>query len=923
MLPQAAAWLAGGWAGRGPLDLAGMLALVPTRQSGRRLREALAELAAVHGGAVFPPRVLTPDALLTAKVNEPGVASRLESLLVWAELLRTIEMEGFRQVFPVDPPARNFSWALRLGEQLVKLQQTLAENGLRLADVPKRAGEEFAESLRWEQIAELEARHAAILESRQLRDPFAARIRLLERADGRWDEFSRLVLLGVPDPQPLALDILRAIAQTRGLPIDILIHAPPEEGDAFDEWGRPIAETWASRELHFTEFDRQVHLCAAPADQAARVAELARGYAEREGMLGIGLADSEVGPLLENELKRVGLQVFNPEGRPLRDEALYSLLACLATLESDTSFATVEALARCPDFFAFLRRRGGGAFSVARWLAGLDELRARHLPADLAAARHHAPGLRQYPEVAEGLAAVAELRVLLQTGSFAAGATAALQAIYGGANFELSNTADERRQATAAAWMEVVRECMAADSDDRRLTTADWWQVALRLFGDRRRTEEKPAGAVELQGWLELLWEDAPHLVVVGMNDGRVPEAVVEDAFLPEGLRRQLGLKNNAARLARDAYLVQAAEMCRRRAGRFDLLLGKTSAAGDPLRPSRLLLRCADAELPQRVGFLFRSRAPVAASETTWRRAWKLVPRMVPPPERVAVTGLRSYLQCPFRFYLRNVLGMQGIDPLKSELDAFDFGTLCHSALEQIGRDPLLRDCTDAAELRRALLGHLDRAVRARYGDRLALPLVIQVESARQRLGQLAELQAAERAAGWETIEVERPFEVELSGLIVRGRIDRIDRNVHSGAIRVLDYKTSDKPVTPAEAHLRPLRPVDQVAEWARFEGGTKPQVWVDLQLPLYLRALAEEFSTRPACGYFNLPKATGETRAAWWDEYTPELHASANRCAEGACAAIRAGVFWPPNDALKAERDECAALFHHGVLESVEWDRR
>src|SRR5690606_26051835 len=99
--------------------------------------------------------------------------------------------------------------------------------------------------------------------------------------------------------------------------------------------------------------------------------------------------------------------------------------------------------------------------------------------------------------------------------------------------------------------------------------------VALRLYGEGVRYEDKRAGAVELLGWLELLWEDAPHLVVAGFNDGRVPEAVVGDPFLPESLRGRLGLKTNAERFARDAYVLQAIAQCRATGGRLDLLLGK------------------------------------------------------------------------------------------------------------------------------------------------------------------------------------------------------------------------------------------------------------------------------------------------------------------------------------------------------------
>jgi ATP-dependent helicase/nuclease subunit B len=266
---------------------------------------------------------------------------------------------------------------------------------------------------------------------------------------------------------------------------------------------------------------------------------------------------------------------------------------------------------------------------------------------------------------------------------------------------------------------------------------------------------------------------------------------------------------------------------------------------------------------------------------------------------------------------------MEGVDPRKSELDALDFGTLCHGALEQIALDPVLRDSIDPDEIRSALIQHLDRTVVARYGPVQVLPLIIQIESARQRLAKLAELQAREREAGWEIVHVERPFEVEIAGLVVRGKIDRIDRHADTGAIRVIDYKTSDTPVTPPAAHFRALRPGEDVPEWARVMVDERERAWSDLQLPLYLRALQGEYPGSMQCGYFNLPKAAGETTLALWDDYTRDLHESAMRCADGACAAIRRGEFWPPNETLRAEWDECAALFHHGVEASMVWPAR
>jgi ATP-dependent helicase/nuclease subunit B len=931
LLPQIVTWLAADWDGTGALDLSRLLAVVPTRQAGRRLREALAVHSAAAGRAVFPPRVITPDALVASAI-ESNPAGRLSSILAWSAVLVGLDLENFREVFPVDPPARNFSWSLRLAQQLLSLQAALAESGWRIADVPRlvrqNGDESFPETERWRQLAELEGQYDAELSAAGLCDAQAAKIGAAE-APSIPKGVERIVVLATPDPWPIAVAGLAALA--RHFPVDVAIFAPAAESGAFDEWGRPIVPIWSARPLELPAFAQHVHLNSDPAAQAEMISGWALDYRDPVGILAIGAADSETVRPLEMALDRAGFAVFNPEGRPRRDGELYLLLAALADLATDPTFTAIEALGRCPDFIAFARVRCGSSFSPARWLGGWDELRTRHLPGDLAAAQEQAPRMSGYPEVTMVLSLMTDLRSIMSTGSFSAGAAAVLAELFSARRLYLDQESDRAWEESAAAWMAVLRECVAAE--EAGLARADWWDLALRLFGDTRRTEEKAVGAMELQGWLELLWEDAPHLAIAGFNDGRVPEAVAGDPFLPDSLRRRLNLKTNDARLARDAYLLQALAQSRAATGRLDLLFGKVSAAGDPLRPSRLLFQCPDEQLAARVTRLFR---PVDAPKThfAWTRAWRLTPpsigpqtvagstgeRRVAAPTRVGVTALRAWLACPFRFYLRHVLEMESVDPAKNEMDPADFGTLCHAALEAMGREPALCDCCEPEPLREFLLGELDRQARRRFGPELPLPLVIQLDSARQRLRRVAEIQAAERAAGWRIEFVERKIQVTIAGLEVIAKIDRIDRHVKTGAVRVLDYKTADTPVNPASAHLRPQRVGETARDWAVFDLGSKSWVWSDLQLPLYRRALAAEFPDIAACGYFNLPKAIGDSGLSWWEPYPEELQMAALVCAEGVCGAIRAGDFWPPNEQIRSEFDPFAALFHRGVAPSIAW---
>ena len=909
LLGQAVDYLAGTWSGDGPLDLSHLLVLVSTRHSARRLREALAGHASQKGSAVFPPLVQLPEALLQAR-DEP-VASPLQSQLAWAETFQSVDLAEFRHVFPIDPPERSLTWALRLAQEFFGLQRTLAEAGVRLCDVARMKGDALPETDRWTEIAQLEQRHDARLQQLGLRPAPESRI---DRAKSPVlpPGITRVVLLAVIDPQPLAVSALEVLAQE--VPIDVVVFAPPEEATHFDHWGRPVADAWHGRSLDLGHFEERVHLCVDPPDQARRIAAAVGEYGKPEGVVGLGVADAEVLTPLERALTDRQVAVFNPEGRSRQGDQLEQLLAALGRLAHDESFANVESLARCPDFLVFLRENQDAGFSPSGFLSRLDELRASRLPPTLTRARQCVPA-------DPALAAIVALRQELVAGTFPQNAVAALLKIFANRRFDGSVPADAALADASEAWMAVVAEITTASAGFGGLSNADWWDVALRLYAETKYYDEKPAGAVELQGWLELPWEDAPHLIIAGVNEGRVPESVSGDPFLPESLRQRLGLKTNAARFARDAYLLQALSQSRSGEGRLDVFLGKTSMAGDPVRPSRLLFQCPDESLADRVDFLFRPAEQTRAAPA-WRRAWKLAPLRVSPPARVAVTGFRQWLECPLRFYFSRVLRMEAVDPAKSEMDVLDFGTLCHAALEAMGHEPALRDCVDGPVLREFLHGKLDLAVNRKYGDELTLPLLVQVETARQRLSRAAEIQAGVRAEGWILTEVEVPFEIEIAGLRVVGKIDRIDRHETSGDWRVVDYKTSDQAVDPAEAHWRGVRRNEEDArEFARFILNGRELVWKDLQLPLYRHAVrARAGAANLHSGYFNLPKATGAGSLRIWDDYTNELDDIAQRCMDGVAKAIREGDFWPPNERVRAETDAFAALFHHGVADSIDW---
>ncbi|MBE7537288.1 MAG: PD-(D/E)XK nuclease family protein [Opitutaceae bacterium] len=927
-LPRSAAeWFARDWTGRGPLDLGDWLVVVPTRQSGRRLREALAMLAAEAGQAAFPPKVVLPEFFLSTGEGRERVASRAQHLLAWIEALRKVKLEDVRAVFPVDPASRSFTWARELGAQLMKLQRLLLEGGLTIASVSpamRAGGAAFSEDERWTQLAGLTREVERILRRSGLEDPILATLEQ-SKVSGLPEGIERIAVIATPDPIPLAASVLARHAER--IPVSVLIHGPLDEPvDAlFDAWGRPLPEAWCRRRLDWPDFKERVHLCADPREQAEQVAGLAGRAPDARELLGIGVADTSVLPALEQSLKRAGFVAYNPSGHPWRNEGFHALLSVLADFARSDSWDAVRGLVRCPDVLEWLRTAAGPRGSAARLLSETDAIGEAHLPPTLSEAiRHASPGegeadaAGRFSTARDALARLAGLRSVLVAGSFPGNAVTALQQIFAGRRIEAGSLLFE----SIEAWTETLREAAAAleSMPSGRIGLNEAWELCLSLHGERVRFPERNADALELSGWLELLWEDAPHLVIAGMNDGCVPESVVGDAFLPEAARRRIGLTNNAMRFARDAYMLQSVAASRAGgAGRLDLLVGKTAATGDPLKPSRLLLQCRDGELPDRVGWLFRNVEAGQAS-VPWTRAWRLRPKPAAPPERVSVTALRDWLACPFRFHLRHALGLRRVELDKAELDARDFGNLIHATLQHLA-DPEARRLDPRKDLPGFLLDHFEREASRRYGDLRTLPLLAQFQSARQRILKAAAIEADERDLGWRTERVEWKFDIDVRGIRIRGVIDRVDLNEKTpGRVRVVDYKTSDRAVPPQVAHLRTSRRGDDARDaWQRVLVGGKEHVWTDLQLPVYRLVLEKEFGSGVECGYFNLPKAIADSKVALWEDLDAGLQRSANACLEGVSAAIAAGRFWPPVEIPRPEDDDWAELFHRGAVESID----
>jgi len=461
---------------------------------------------------------------------------------------------------------------------------------------------------------------------------------------------------------------------------------------------------------------------------------------------------------------------------------------------------------------------------------------------------------------------------------------------------------------------DAIRDALAAQRDipvelAPSVSAAEALRLLLQALSGQTVPPRADHTAVELLGWLELPLDDAPALIVSGFNDGLVPASRNSDLFLPNELRRQLGLEDNNRIYARDAYALSAIAASRKS---LKLIAGRRSADNDPLIPSRLLFACEPRELAERtlefLGGTSKSRPHIelVGSLTAGRKQSVFAPPQPIEPldelKSMKVTEFKDYLACPYRYYLRHRLKLEGIDDGGNELGGGEFGSLLHEVLKAFGEsDAATLDVAD--KIKHALSDLLDDQVSRQFGKHPLAAVNVQVEQIRYRLEKFADWQASWVAEGW-AIEVTEcdvkdetaSFAVDDLSVFLRGRIDRIDRNESTGEIIIFDYKTGESANKPEKTHRR-------------------RDDWVDLQLPLYrhlVQHAADKFAdVDPAAvrlGYIVIPKSLddiGHHLAEW----TADDLAHADETARGVIRDIRAGIFGPPNGPPPAFFEEFAAI--------------
>lgn len=373
---------------------------------------------------------------------------------------------------------------------------------------------------------------------------------------------------------------------------------------------------------------------------------------------------------------------------------------------------------------------------------------------------------------------------------------------------------DSHEYQTVQAWWNLLAEFAGLDA----FTPGQGWLSALQrlrvLAGRRLFQPQSPPAPVQILGLLETSGLTFDYLWIMGLHDGHWPASPRPHPFIPVQLQRRYQMPHASAE--RELEFAQQATK-RLLASAEEIVVSWPQRDGDAeLRPSPLFngLGFADqrVQLTPDLMHVIHGHSP-AVSFTD----------VMPPalsdaePLRGGTAVLKNQAACPFRAFATHRLHATVPEEPEPGLDALARGSLVHAVMQAVWETLRERSALqqEQSALRSLVSECVEQAVSGweRDNHHSLPPRFRAVECTRLTSLALDWLRLDAERGDFTVVAREAEQALEIGGLTLRGRLDRLDR-LPDGRCLIIDYKT----------------------------GQVDPKVWLDErpddpQLPLYALA--------------------------------------------------------------------------------------
>lgn len=216
----------------------------------------------------------------------------------------------------------------------------------------------------------------------------------------------------------------------------------------------------------------------------------------------------------------------------------------------------------------------------------------------------------------------------------------------------------------------------------RGLFNQHWLNKSVAYYGN-------PTDGLQIMGLLETRMLDFERIIVIGLNEGKMPPNNMIQTIIPMDLRRFFGMPTPADKDALFAHhfyrLLPGVKQCWIT---YNSAKDELQGANEPSRYIRQL----EIELVKENDQISWNTYSFELPDTDEQQAMPSIEnseeiraRIVAYLEKgVSASAFNKFLTCPLDFYYRYVLGLYESDEVEEELESSTFGSMVHNVLENL-----------------------------------------------------------------------------------------------------------------------------------------------------------------------------------------------------------------------------------------------
>ena len=363
----------------------------------------------------------------------------------------------------------------------------------------------------------------------------------------------------------------------------------------------------------------------------------------------------------------------------------------------------------------------------------------------------------------------------------------------------------------------------------------------------------EPLEGLQFMGLLETRLLDFENIILLSVNEGKLPLGNTQNTYLPFDVRRNFGLNTF---LENDSIYAYHFYRLLQNSKNIYLLYNALGSGVNTGEKSRFITQM-EMESPHKMEHIVieNTSEPILQEPIIIEKTEKVLEKLNEWKDRISASHLISYLYNPIDFYLNNILKAKETEEIEEELSQRNYGNLVHYALEELYGElqgkilkesdiedlkPKIDEAINAAiiklkhqpELYERGMNYIHKSMAVKVVEH-----ILDYDLGLIKAGNSLEIISLENAINAEFLLDENGEKINFIGYI-----DRIDRL--NGVLRVIDFKT-------AKAKNLSMKPKEEKLE--DFISSADSKQALQLSIYAYMALHNEKFSVNQLqCGIWS-----------------------------------------------------------------------